>query len=59
MINYFMDDIDTDDLNPLFRVLRDCDSEGFLKISKKFRIFLALSKDNYIDENFYESYVEV
>lgn len=60
MVNYFMEDINTrDNLNPLFRALRDCDSEAFLEISKNFRIFLDCYKDNYISENFYESYVEI
>ena len=60
MVNYFMKDINTrDNLNPLFRALRDCDSDAFLKISRQFQEFLGFYKDNYISENFYESYVEV
>ena len=60
MVKYFMQDVDTkDNLSPLFRALRDCDSEAFLKISKNFKIFLDSYKDEYIDGNFYESYVEV
>lgn len=60
MVNYFMEDINTrDNLNPLFRALRDCDSDAFLKISRQFQEFLGFYKDNYISENFYESYVEV
>ena len=55
-----MKDINTrDNLNPLFRALRDCDSDAFLKISRQFQEFLGFYKDNYISENFYESYVEV
>ena len=60
MVKYFMEDIDTKgNLNPLFRALRDCDSEAFMEISKKFQEFLGFYKDNYISENFYESYVEI
>lgn len=60
MVKYFMKDINTEgNLNPLFRALRDCDSEVFLEISKNFKNFLDSYKDDYIDENFYESYVEV
>ena len=60
MVNYFMEDINTrDNLNPLFRALRECDSEAFMEISKKFQEFLDYYKDNYISENFYESYVEI
>lgn len=60
IVNDFMHDIDTrDNLNPLFRALRDCDSEAFMEISKKFQEFLGYYKDNYISENFYESYVEI
>lgn len=60
IIKDFMEDINTrDNLNPLFRALRDCDSEAFLKISRQFQEFLGYYKDNYISENFYESYVEV
>ena len=60
MVNYFMEDINTrDNINPLFCALRDCDSEAFMEISKKFQEFLGFYKDNYISENFYESYVEI
>lgn len=60
IIKDFMHDIDTrDNINPLFRALRDSDSEAFMEISKKFQEFLGFYKDNYISENFYESYVEV
>lgn len=60
MVEYFMEDIDTKgNLNPLFRALHDCDSEAFLEISKNFKIFLDSYKDDYIDEHFNESYVEV
>ena len=60
MVKYFMEDMNTkDNLSPLFRALRDCDSGAFLEISKNFKIFLDAYKDDYIDENFYESYVEV
>ena len=60
IIKNFMEDINTrNNLNPLFRALRDCDSEAFMEISKKFQEFLGYYKDNYISENFYESYVEI
>lgn len=60
IIKDFIHDIDTrDNLNPLFCALRDCDSEAFMEISKKFQEFLGYYKDNYISENFYESYVEI
>ena len=60
IIKDFMEDINTrDNLNPLFCALRDCDSDAFLKISRQFQEFLGYYKDNYISENFYESYVEI
>ena len=59
IVKSFMRDIDIiGNINPLFRALREGDSEAFLDLSKKFQKFLGFYKDNYIDENFYKSYVE-
>ena len=60
MVRYFMEDIGTrDDLNPLFCALYNCDSEAFMEISEQFQHFLDYYKKEYIEEHFYESYVEV
>ena len=60
MLENFIRYIDTrNNLNPLFRALRDCDSDAFLKISRQFQEFLGFYKDNYISENFYEFTVEI
>ena len=60
IIKDFMQDIDTMvNINPLFRALREGDSEAFLDLSKRFQEFLDSYKDTYISENFYESYIDV
>ena len=60
MLENFIRYIDTrNNLNPLFRALRDCDSDAFLKISRQFQEFLGFYKDNYISENFHEFTVEI